>query len=227
MTADLVAGSALIPVAAVSLAHVRERRELPFAALPAIFAAHQLVESLVWAHEDGHVSAGLAHAAAVAYVLIALPLLPTLFPVAVLLIEPSERRRRAMLFVVLGAVVSARLGYAILTHPVRVTAHAHALSYDVGATHGGFWTVLYVLAVIGAALLSGYRSLVAFAVANLIGLTTVAIVYAEAFASLWCVYAGLTSVLVALHMVLRHRGHVDVDLTGAHGSAGAAHAGLG
>jgi hypothetical protein len=202
MTADVVAGAALVPVAVVSLTRVRTPREIAFAALPALFAVHQLIESLVWAREDGHVSAGLAHAAAVAYVVIALPLLPTLFPVAVLLLEPPDRRRRAVPFVLLGLAVSARLGYALVSNSVRVTPHAHALSYDVGVTHGVAWTVLYVVAVIGAALLSGYRMIVAFGVVNLVGLTVVAIAYAEAFASLWCVYAAATSVLVAAHMVL-------------------------
>lgn len=205
MSADLVAGSVLLPVAAVSLGHVKQLREVPFAALPAVFAAHQLIESLVWGGHEGHVSAGLAHLAAVAYVLIALPLLPTLFPVAVLLIESPGRRRRAVPFVVLGIGVSARLACAIAVHGVTVSVHPHALTYGIGLGDGALWTVLYVLAVIGASLGSGYRTIVAFGVVNLVGLTVVAILYAEAFASLWCVYAAVTSVLVAAHMVLRHR----------------------
>jgi hypothetical protein len=108
-------------------------------------------------------------------------------------------------FVVLGLAVSAALGYAVATHSVSVTAHPHALSYDVGVDNGLAWTVLYVIAVIGAALRSSYRVVAAFGVANLVGLTVVAIAYAEAFASLWCVYAAVTSVLVAWHMVLRRR----------------------
>jgi hypothetical protein len=207
-TADVVAGCALLPVAAVSLRQVRTSHEIAFAALPAVFAVHQLVESLVWAGTDGDVPAGVAHLAAVAYLLIALPLLPVLFPVAVMLIEPSTRRHRAIPFVVLGALVSARLGYAVVSHSVTVTPHPHALAYSVGVHDGVMWTVLYVLAVIGAALGSGYRTVVAFGLVNVVGLTAVAIAYVEAFASLWCVYAALTSVLVALHMVQRRRAAV-------------------
>jgi len=46
--ADLVAGAALLPIGVVTLREVRHVRELPFAALPLLFAAHQLVEALVW-----------------------------------------------------------------------------------------------------------------------------------------------------------------------------------
>jgi hypothetical protein len=203
-TADLVAGSALTPVAAASLAQVRAARELPFAALPAIFAVHQLVEALVWAGDDGAVSAHLAHSAAVLYAFIAFPLLPTLFPLAVVLLEP-RLAGRAMPFVTLGAVVSAYFGYSMLVHGVHVIAHPHTLSYDLGTSNGWVWGVLYVVAVIGPALLSGSPSIIAFGVVNLVGLTVVAIAYAEAFASLWCVYAALTSVLVLVHMIGRRR----------------------
>jgi hypothetical protein len=206
-TADIVAGSVLVPVAAVSLGHVRHAREIPLAALPAVFAVHQFIESLVWAHDDGYVSAAVGHAAALAYVAIALPLLPILFPSAVLLAEPPGRRRRAAVFLLIGAVVSARLGYAMSAHPLHVTVHPHAIGYGVGVHDGLWWAVLYVVAVVGAALLSGYRTIIAFGIANLVGLTVVGVVYAEAFASLWCIWAAVTSALVAVHMVRRR--HVE------------------
>ena len=45
--ADLVAGVALLPVAALCLLEVRHVRELAFATLPLLFALHHLTESLV------------------------------------------------------------------------------------------------------------------------------------------------------------------------------------
>jgi hypothetical protein len=60
VTADLAAGAALLPVAALSLREVRQWRELPCASLAAIFAAHQLIEAFVWAQQDGDVSPALA-----------------------------------------------------------------------------------------------------------------------------------------------------------------------
>lgn len=214
-TADVVAGAALVPVAVLSLREVTSARELPFAALPAIFAAHQLIEALVWAGTDGDVSSRVAHAAAVGYVLIALPLLPLLFPLAVWLLEPPEGRRRMAPFVVLGAVVSARLGYAVATHGVSVTPREHALSYDIGIEQSVLWTVLYVVAVVCSAGLSRFPMVVAFGVLNLVGLTVVAVAYTEAFASLWCVYAALTSVLVLVHMRQRRRDQQGVVVTPA------------
>ncbi|WP_234787270.1 DUF6629 family protein [Mycolicibacter sinensis] len=203
MTADLVAGTALLPVAALSLREVKAARELPFALLPTVFAVHQFIEAAVWAHQDRDLSAGLGHLAVLAYLLIALPLLPTLVPVSVVLLEPPGRRLRVAPFVVLGAVVSAYLLYVVLASPVSVTRHRHALDYQTGIQHAGVWVTLYIVAVIGPALLSGYRSIIAFGVVNLVGLVVVAVLYTKAFASLWCIYAAVASVLVLVHMVRR------------------------
>lgn len=205
LEADLVVGVALLPVAAVSLREVRHVREVPFAALPLLFSLHQFIEAVVWAGVDGHVSAGVQQVAAMAYLIIAFPLLPILFPLSVLLLEPRGARLRVAPFVALGAVVSTYFALAVLTGPIRVVAHPRALAYVAELENGVQWTGLYVIAVIGPSLLSGYRSLVAFGVLNLIGLSTVALVYAEAFTSIWCVYAALTSVFIAAHMVLRRR----------------------
>lgn len=205
MTADLVAGTALIPVAALSLREVRKPRELPFALLPAIFAVHQFLEVAVWAGLDGDVSAGVANLAMRAYLFIAWPLLPTYVPLAVLLLEPRHARRRVAPFVALGVIVSAYLGFIVLANPVEVIRHAHGLEYDTVVHHPIVWAVLYIVAVIGAPLLSGYRSIVAFGAINLVGLVLVAIFYTQEFASLWCVFAAASSLLILLHMIRRRR----------------------
>lgn len=205
MTADLVAGAALVPVAALSLREVKHRRELLFALLPAIFAAHQFLEVAVWAGLDGDVSAGAANLAMRAYLFIAWPLLPTYLPLALLMLEPRRARLRVAPFVALGAVVSAYLAFVVLANPVEVIRHSHGLEYETNVHQPIVWAVLYIVAVIGPALLSGYRSIVAFGALNLVGLVVVAVFYFQEFASLWCVFAAASSILILVHMVRRRR----------------------
>jgi hypothetical protein len=205
MTADLLAGTALIPVAALTLREVKQPRELPFALLPAIFSVHQFIEAGVWAGQDGDWSGGVVHLAVLAYVLIAFALLPTYVPLSVLLLEPKGARKRVAPFVLLGAVVSAYLAYAVLAHPIGVHRLPHAISYRTGVSNGVVWVVLYIVAVIGPALMSGYRSIVAFGLLNLVGLAVVAVLASRGFASLWCIYAAAVSILVLVHMVRRRR----------------------
>lgn len=202
-TADLVAGVALTPIAIASLREVRHPRELPFAALPALLATHQLIETAVWPSVD--MPPGVAHAALLAYLFIAFPVLPLLVPVSILMLEPRGARLRVAPFVALGATVSGYLAYAVFTNPVGVVEHPHALEYQHGVQNAGVWAVLYIVAVVGPALLSSYPSIIAFGILNLVSLSVVSIVYVNAFASLWCLAAALASVLVLVHMVRRRR----------------------
>jgi hypothetical protein len=211
LEADVVVGLGLLPVGVLALREVRTARELPFAALPLLFAVHQLVEAVVWAGEDLLVPAGVAAAAAaLAYLLVAFPLLPTLVPLAVLLLEPVGQRWRAAPFLALGVVVSVALLVAVLAEPVGVEEHRYGLEHDTGLRDGERWTAVYVLAVLGPTLLSGYRSIVAFGALNLVGLSVAAAVYRQGFTSLWCLEAALASVLVLVHMV-RRRHLPDLD----------------
>lgn len=206
LEADLVAGALVLPVGALALREVRAPRELLLAALPLVLAAHQLTEAVVWAGVEGRVPDQAAHVAAVAYVVVALPLLPTLVPAAVLLVARTGRRRWVAPFLALGAVVTVHLARLVVENGVRVEAHPHALVYRIGLHDPELWTGLYVLATMGACLVAGHRLVVAFGVVNLVGLTVVALAYRDAFASLWCLYAALSSLLVLAHLVHSHPG---------------------
>lgn len=201
--ANLVAGAVVAPLGVLALREVRDDpAALPLASLPVLFAAHQVTEALVWAGADGTLPQQLADRAAVAYVWFALPVLPLLVPIAVSLVARPDRARWCWPFALLGAVVAVVMGSAV-ADGIRTSAHDHAIVYHVGLDRPTLWTVLYVVATMGGPLLSGHRWLVAFGLANLVGLTAVALAYVEAFASLWCLHAALSSVLVLVHLVDR------------------------
>jgi hypothetical protein len=210
VTADLVAGAALTPVAVLSLREVRRWREVPFAALPAVFAAHQLIEAFVWAQLNGDVSPRVGQLAALVYVFIAWPLLPALVPTSVMLLEPRERARRVAPFVAIGWVVAAYLAYVVSARPVLVVEHPHCLEYQTGVAHPLVWATLYVVAICGALVVSSYGLVRVFGVLNLLGLIVVSMIYFAAFTSLWCAYAAVASLAVWLHMRSR-RGLPDPE----------------
>ena len=93
----------------------------------------------------------------------------------------------------------------VVSGSVQFEVHPHALVYRVGLDQPELWTTAYVVAVVGPSLASGYRSIVAFGAVNLVGLTAVAVFYVTAFASLWCVLAACSSVLVVVHLRRRRR----------------------
>lgn len=199
---DLAAGLLIGAVGLDALRHVRTRPERVLAALPLVLAAHQLIEAVAWWGLQGEIAPALGHAAEWLYLAIAFGVLPVLVPVAVGALDPGAHRRRTGLFVGVGVVVAVALMYAVVRGPIDSTIEGRHLAYRVELWHGGTLVVLYVLATCGALLASGRRHVRAWGAVNLVAVAVLARVSTTGFISLWCLWAAVTSIAVALH--LRH-----------------------
>lgn len=201
------AGSAVIGVVGVAtIREVRNRRAFLFASIPLLFALHQFIEGFVWLGLDGRMSAATAHNMGAAFVLYAQGLLPFLLPLSVYMIEPTPHRRKRMLpFVLLGGGLMLYVLWGLTAFPLSVYVRHHSIVYTNPATTSTAVAVLYVIATCGALFFSGFRYLVIFGIANLIGLMVVAIVMSYAFTSVWCAYAAVTSVIVYFHFRRRRK----------------------
>jgi len=191
--ASVVIGS----IGVATLRHVREPRALLFASVPMLFSLHQFFEGMVWLGLDGRIGKiGLEHFAFL-FTLYAQGLLPLLMPAAVALMEPPGWRRRAILgLTALGALVCAWDLTGLIFYPSQVFIDHHSIAYR-NAWTGNFWiSCLFIIATCGALLLSTHRVVRAYGVLNVIGLSVVQIVREYAFASVWCFYAAILSVII-------------------------------
>jgi hypothetical protein len=200
--ADLVGGVVLTAIGVDTLRHVGQRREyLPLAALPLMFAGHQLVEAFVWWGLQGHLSDTVAEIATWLYLLFAFVLLPVYVPVAVFVAEPPGPRRQLMRWsIVLGGIVSALLLAAMVRGPVTASPDDWHVRYGTGIDAVVPIVGTYIVATCGSLLLSTNRILVRFGLVNLVAVVVIAIFVVEGFASLWCAWAALASGAVALHL---------------------------
>jgi hypothetical protein len=200
--ADVAGGIVVTAIGVDAFRHLRGRNShLLLAGLPLLLGAHQLDEAFVWWGVEGHVPHTIGRVAIWIYLLIAFVVLPIFVPVAVLSLEPTpERRRHMMPFVALGAGVSAVLLAAMLRAPVDAVERPYHLSYSVDISYGGLVVALYVIAVCGALLFSGYRHVQIFGLANLVAVAILAWLTLDGFASLWCGYAAISAGAIALHM---------------------------
>src|SRR6195952_5888901 len=131
--ADLVGGVVLAVIGIDVALNVRNRRDhLAFAALPLLFATHQLTETFVWWGLQGHVPSKVGLVATWLYLLFAFVLLPTYVPLAIRALEPPGRRRRIMDgFLALGIVVSLLLLAAMLRGPVTASLGHDHVAYSI------------------------------------------------------------------------------------------------
>ena len=213
--ADLVGGALIGAIGIDTLRSARhQRRHLALASLPLLFGVHQLIESAVWLGLQGHLPHTVERVALWGYLLIAFVLLPVFVPVAVLLNEPSLRRRLAMVpLAALGVAVSTDLAVAMVRGPLDVSLRPHHLAYSLVLDHAGIVIVLYVVAVCLTLLLSSRRRVVIFGVVNLAAVGVIAWLTVDGFASVWCGWAAVTSAVIALHLRMgrmRHPSPLDV-----------------
>ncbi|MFJ4715916.1 DUF6629 family protein [Streptomyces sp. NPDC088785] len=191
-TADLVAGGAIaaVGVACVARAARTRRRALPLAALPLLLGAHQLIEALVW-----HAGGGTGPAT-LAWAVIALPLLPLWVPVGVCCAAPRGARRRLALPLASGVVTSAVLAHLLATSTVTAEVRGHTMGYAIGLPHAPWLLAGYLLATIGALLLSGEPGLVLLGVLAGAGAALCAALWRWEFISTWCACAAVCSVVL-------------------------------
>jgi len=198
-TADLTAGTVLVGLGAVSLACCRRPQDVPLAALPVIFGGHQVVEAFVWWGESGDVSPSSSAAARIVWAAIALCLLPVWVPVSVwCATRPvGGRRIRLLTLVAVGSVVSAVLGAQIIEYGVQSEVLGHTLSYLVGPTHRKpLLFAGYFVAISVPLLDSADRRLKVFGAVVTVGAPVCWLLWRYAFASTWCAFCAVASVMV-------------------------------
>jgi MFS family permease len=199
--ADVAGGVVVGAIGVDAFRHLRGRNDhLLLAALPLLLGAHQLDEAFVWWGVEGRVPHDVGRVALWIYLLIAFVVLPIFVPFAVLALEPAALRWRMTPFLALGVGIAAVLFAAMIRAPIGVTHHPYHLAYSIQINHGGFVVGLYVVAVCGALLFSGYRHVEIFGFANLLAVAILAWLTLDGFASLWCGYAALSAGAIALHM---------------------------
>jgi len=199
--ADFVSGAVIGAIGVATLSQVEKPRQIPIAALPLAFAAHQFTEGFVWRELEG----GAVHAtgpAVYVYLLFAWVLLPVIVPLAIMSLEPPGRaRRRIAGFVAIGAVASAYLSAALVSGDVSAHSGGHVVLYGGAGRYADAATALYIVATCGAPLLSRYRTIVWFGIANLFAIGAIATVQAEGLTSIWCSWAAVVSVLIFFQLV--------------------------
>ncbi len=199
--ADLVGGLVITAIGVDAVRHIRQRREFTVLAwLPVLLGAHQFIEALVWLWLQGHVPRGVGHVALWAYLLIAFVVLPVLVPLAVIMLEPTRRRKWMMVpFASIGTVIAVVLFAAMVRGPIGVELAPYHLSYSIRIPDGLLIVALYVVAVCGPLLVSGYRNVAIFGVVNLVAVIIIARLTISGFASVWCGWAAVSSAAITLH----------------------------
>lgn len=178
------------------LAVARRGRDRVLGVLPLVLGVHQLVEAVVWLDVQGRVSDRLGNAAVIVWASIAFVVLPTLVPVGVLVAGWPLRRWWLAVCLVCGVAVSVAMAVDVAANGVSAAAHGHVLDYGIGLPAGRLVIAGYLVSTLGAPLLSADRFLRWFGVAATVGAVACGAAWLIEFASTWCAYAAVLSVIL-------------------------------
>ena len=195
-TASFAVGALTAVIGIAALRHVTSRHELPLAIVPLLFAAQQMLEGLVWLRLEpggnGQVS-GLAFC----FLVFAKVVWPVYAAVAVLLIEPVQRRRLILGGIaVLGGLLSAYLLADLLSEPLSASIQGHHIVYGSGVAALSWQHLPYLFCTCAPMFISSHRVIRLFGAAVLIGFAVSAAAYLAAFVSVWCFFAAANSTLL-------------------------------
>ena len=197
-SADLVAGVVVVGIGAVGLGLARDRRDVPLAALPVLLGAHQLIESRVYAESAGP-GATVRGVAVTTWTVIAFVVLPVFVPLVLLL---AERERRAVQYAAAAIGVVVGIVTAVdVSGGVHAVEHEHVMDYAVGVPWLPAVLAGYLVATCVPFLTSYERSLRELGVALGVGAVVATLISAYAFASIWCAFAAVVSLLVVRRTV--------------------------
>jgi hypothetical protein len=190
--------SAILAVAGVAaLSKVKTKSQIPFAAIPVIFAFQQFTEGFVWlslTHPDYNHWQKIP---ITIFLVLAQAVWPFWVPFSFLLIGKEGKRKTAskILFGI-SAVLSIFLAYRVLFFPVSAAITPLHIHYELNfpyEPYGFVVSIFYFLATIVPPFLAGGKRMISLGLLNLMSFIITVVFFENYVISVWCFFAALIS----------------------------------
>jgi hypothetical protein len=204
-SASLSASALLAGIGVMTVRKAQKSWELPYAAIPFLFALQQGTEGLLWLG-FGWGADSLNFFLTQLYSFFSHVLWPVYVPLAVWLLEPSGPRRSALGVVgAAGILVGSYLLYTLFAYPLHAHPVGGHIEYDSPHFYIAIVMTLYLTATILSLILSSHGAVKCFGALALISAAAAYFFYQRWYISVWCFFAALVSVTVYLYFALPRR----------------------
>jgi len=215
-TASFASGAVLLAVGSIAVRRAH-KPDYAYAAIPLLFGIQQIIEGGLWLVLAERASS--QQCLTVGYLGFANILWPIYAPLAIWLMEPkSAHRKRLLLPLIAGVVTAIFFAHAIATHPISADIVRSHIRYRLPHDNEEIMFAFYATATCLAPLLSSYKSVRLLGSVIIASMITTYVFYTIWFASVWCYFAALISMIILLHFPPRHsaivpcyRSSVNVD----------------
>lgn len=197
-TVSFVAGVSLAGIGVATVKQTQRKAEIPFAMIPLLFGAQQIVEGVLWL--SFRFEAPLLNVIMTyLFTLFSHVLWPIYVPFAIGLLEYVAWRKKVIsAFQITGIAVGLYLLYFIVRFPVTSEVHGHMV-YLLPYVKEHPVLEFYVVASCVAPMFSSHKIINIFGVLALLLFIVAYWFYTVAFFSVWCFFAAILSAIIYLH----------------------------
>lgn len=202
--ASFIVGGTLLIVSVATVRKCINKRDLPIALIPLIFAIQQIIEGLLWVFLINNDAAQIQFWLSNIYGVFIGIIWPLFAPFAVYCSETNYKRRK-----IIASIGIAGIGLAIYTaiglikQPIIAEIINHSINYKHDVAGYQLVIVLYLLATCVPFIFSSYRHLYIAGIIITLGFFVAYFTFLETFASVWCFFAAIASALIYFYFVHR------------------------
>jgi hypothetical protein len=197
--------SGLLTVAGIAtIASTKEKRFIPFASIPLLFAVQQFSEGLVWLSLQNPEYAHFEYGSVYFFLIFAQVVWPFYVPLSYLIMETEKRKKFILVgFTLVGLMVSIYLGLSMAINLPKASIQEYHIRYDLKFLpyQINYEGIPYFFATVVAAFFSSIKHLKYFGFAVLASIIITEIFYSDYLVSVWCFFAALMSSII--YLILR------------------------
>lgn len=202
--ASFIVGGVLLLTGTATTKKVLYIKDLPAALIPLLFAIQQLIEGFIWislTNSDSlHTRTWLSNI----YGIFVGVIWPLYVPFAIYCMETSRLRRRIIALIgIIGLALSIYTIIGIIAEPITVEIIHHSIHYEHNVESQQLVIAMYLLATCIPFIFTSYRYLYIAGITITSGFFISYLTFSQTFASVWCFFAAITSILIYVHFAHR------------------------
>ena len=199
--ASFAATGATAVAGAAAVNWAKKPSQMLLGAIPLFFAVHQFAEGVLWVALSNEEHAAWAQPAISTYLIVSKVVWPAWVPLSVLAVEEDPGRRRLLsALLILGAVLALAMAYGLNAYPVSANIAGSHVQYRQDSPLPFRWItdIAYAVAIVLPPLLSSIKLMRFVGLVLLASLIVSKLFFYHYFASVWCFFAALISVMLVV-----------------------------
>lgn len=186
-------------IGVVTLGKTKDPTQVPFAAIPLMFAVQQLSEGILWIGLSDPAHASWQHFPVYIFLIFAQLIWPSWVPFSLLRLETDPGRRKLLqLFTTMGLSISGYLLYCLFAYDVSAEIRSGHIHYVLNFPFALTWvaSIFYFVPTVISLFVSSVKGMNALALVILISFVATKIFFDDYLISVWCFFAAGLSLMV-------------------------------